>query len=428
MKALADGYLNLRVEDIGIAGTLGFGVGVCKNIPAGMPAMLGTYIKNLDNYGNYIHTSSGAIMVYIPKHYIKIVGNNYYVASIYDYADEAAANAAGYFLPRCLIDGGKIIDGYFVDKFMLGIENGVAVSKQGLIPITSNGAITGYGFADCTANSQTPTNTYGGALAVAKSRGNDFFALTAFHLSDLFFLSKAHQQAATGTTYCAWNDVSPYAPKGNNNNALADVNDTSVVFTSAGNSDYSQRALTGSGSPFAKTTHNGQASGCSWVNGNMWKTLFGFTSDGTNLYVLKESVAFKDLIDSTTDANGAFNTANFDSIGANPSSFPQIGGGAGWERLGNGTNQVFKGETDRTISDYKMTNVGLPQPTGHSSAGTTDFGNDGIYVPIAFPNTMCALGSGYWSNYSSAGVGCRDLTYSRAGSAAAVSALVCLSN
>jgi len=419
----------VRLEDIGVPGTRGFGVGIALDPPSNMLEMYGTRVKSSANYGNYIDSISGSIMVYEPKHYVKITATNAYdVKSIYDFADEAAANAAGYFLPRCFIDGGVAINGYFRDKYQLGIENNIAVSKQGLIPITSNGAIAGYGFANCTANSQTPTNNYGGALAVAKSRGNDFFATTVFHEFDLMCLSIAHQQASTGTTYCAWNDVSPYAPKGNNNNALKDVNDTSVVFTTAGNADSSQRALTGSGSPFAKTTHNGQDCGISGVNGNQWRILFGLTSDGTNLYTLKESMLFKNLIDSTIGANAAFDIANFDSLGANPSSFPEIGGTAGWEHLGNSTNQVFSGEINRTLLNYKLANAGLPLSSGYSVGGTATFGNDGVYVPSAFPNNLCALGGGNWLYSTIAGVGARYLDSSRTYSTNSVGAVLCLSN
>lgn len=426
------GNLFTRVEDIGIAGTLGFGVGICANPPADIIEMSGTRDKSSPNYGNYIHITTGSIVFYRPRHYVKITANNlFYVASIYDFKNEAEANANGYFLPRCFVDGGQIVDGYFRDKYRLGgIENNVLVSKAGLIPITSSRAVAGYGFSDCTGNSQTPTNTLGGALAVAKSRGNDWYSATTFHDFDTFIISKAHQQALGNgvTTYCAWNDVSPYAPKGNNDNALKDTNDTSVVFTSAGNADYSQRALTGSGNPLAKTTDNGQACGMVDVNGNMNSVAWGLTSNGTNLYVLKESKAFKDMVDGTSGATHAFDIANYDSIGANPSTFSQIGGTAGWARLGSGSNQVFSGETDRAEVNYKLANAGLPLAGGHDASGTVDFGNDGIYVPTAFPSALCPLSGGNWNDTTDAGVGSRNLYYSRTNSYFYVGVGACLSH
>lgn len=419
-------------EHIGVMGTLGAGVGICKKPPVGTIELAGTRDRYSPNYGNYIHVATGSIKVYIPKHYVKITADNqYYVASIYDFADEAAANAAGYFLPRCFVDGGVIIDGYFRDKYPLnGIESGVAVSKKSLIPLTSSRAVAGYGFSDCIGNSQTPTNTLGGALAVAKSRGNNYFASTVFHDFDLFCLTMAHKQALTAldTSMAAWNGVAPYFPKGNNDNALKDVNDTGVVFTTAGNVDYSQRSLTGSGVPFNKTTHNGQACGITDVNGNMNKVSWGLTSDGTNLYVLKESKTFKDMVDGTSGATHAFDVANYDSIGPNPSSFSQIGGTAGWIYLGNGSNQVFSGETDRAEVNYKLANAGLPLAGGHDASGTTAFGNDGIYVPTAFPSAMCPVSGGNWSYTTGAGVGYRVLNNSRTNSNFNVGVGACLSH
>lgn len=399
------GGVYAQENEIQPAGSAGAGVGYTLEHPSYMVGMDGYMNPHSPNFGNYYDVVSGSIMVYIPKHYVKITTDNIYTyKSIYDYDNETLASNDGYFLPRCFIDGDEIVRGYFRDKYPHNsIENNVAVSKKNMIPITSSGAVTGYGFANCTANGQTPTNNLGGSLAVAKSRGDDFYNATIFHDMDLFFIAKAHSRASTAT-YCAYKDVLPYFPKGNNNNALRDANDVTVFYTTAGNADYAQRALAGSGVPFAKTTHNGQECGIADLNGNISRPAIGLTSDGTDLYVLKESIAFKDLINSTSDANGAFNITNFDSIGANPSGFTQINGTAGYAVLGNGTNQVFSGETDRTQLNYKMTNVGLPLPSGYSSSGTDDFGKDGIYVPTAFPNHLCVLWGLYWAGSFQAGL------------------------
>ena len=421
--------ISARENEIQPAGGAGATLGYTLDHPSYMIGMDGFMNPYHPNFGLYYHVISGSIMGYIPIHYVKITaGNLYSYKSQYDYANETLANADGYFLPRCFIDGGVIIKGYFRDIFPHnGVENGIAVSKKGLIPITSNGVIAGYGFANCTGNGQTPTNTYGGALAVAKSRGDDFFSATTFHDFDIFCLAKAHQQASVGTTYCAWNDVLPYFPKGNNNNALADTDDTSVVYTTAGNVDYAQRALTGSGSPYAKTTHNGQANGICDLNGNMYKVSWGLTSDGTNLYTLKEGKYFKDMVDGISGVTHAFDIANYDSIGANPSLFTQIGGTAGFARLGSGVNQVFSGETDRTQLNYKIANAGLPLPAGHDATGTNDFGKDGIYVPVTFPNYLCPIAGLAWEGATHAGLASHSLSTSRSISSYGTGAGSCLS-
>ena len=92
-------------------------------------------------------------------------------------------------------------------------------------------------------------------------------------------LTEAHAQASTSSTYCAWYDATGVKnfPKGNNNGALKDIDDTSVTFTSAGVATSAAFALTGSGAPFAKTTHNGQACGVTDVAGNIWKINPGMT-------------------------------------------------------------------------------------------------------------------------------------------------------
>ncbi|MBX3633497.1 MAG: hypothetical protein KF695_11340, partial [Simplicispira sp.] len=70
-------------------------------------------------------------------------------------------------------------------------------------------------------------------------------------------------------------------PKGCDNNALGSTDDGTLTFTSAGAASYPNMALTGSGSNFAKTTHNGQACGIADVAGNIYKINPGMTSIGT---------------------------------------------------------------------------------------------------------------------------------------------------
>ncbi len=117
-------------------------------------------------------------------------------------------------------------------------------------------------------------NYYYGAFTAAKTRGADFFCSSRFIFSALALLSVAHGQAATGTTWCAWYDATNNFLKGNNKNALKDANDTAVTYTTDG---YLNCGLTGSGLPFAKTTHNGQTCGVADLNGNMWEINPGLT-------------------------------------------------------------------------------------------------------------------------------------------------------
>ena len=101
----------------------------------------------------------------------------------------------------------------------------------------------------------------------------------------LALLSLAHGQATTSTTYCAWFQESSAGardrifPKGNNNSG-ADVTDATCTFTVCDDGYWASRneaRKNGSGSTFAKTTHNGQACGVADLNGNQWEIVSGLS-------------------------------------------------------------------------------------------------------------------------------------------------------
>lgn len=268
------------INDIGEMGKIGFGVGICPALPAGYVALDGTDNPLSQNHGNYKY-SDGSIQCWIPAFYARIGHHSnptyatYGVNSVdiksYSYfVDIAAANAEGYFLPRCFIDGGTIKAGFFIDKYMCSNSGGIASSIKNGLPLSS--AADHNPFAGLTG---APSNTYAGAWQAAKTRGANFFVASRFIYAALALLSLAHGQAATSTTNCAWYDATGVInfPKGCNN-ALKDTNDTTVTYTSDG---YSNCGKTGSGVPFAKTTHNGQACGIADLNGLMWEISQGVT-------------------------------------------------------------------------------------------------------------------------------------------------------
>ena len=272
---------DMRINEIGIAGRVGFGVGICPTLPAGYTALAGTYTIGSDEYGNYRY-SDGSIMCWIPAYYARIghIDNQTYTAygvnsvdikPLTAFVDKAAANAAGYFIPRCFIDGGTIKSGFFIDKYMCSNNGGIASSIKNGNPLSS--AADHNPFSGLTG---APSNTYAGAWPAAKTRGAAFFVTSRFMYAALALLSLAHGQAAISATNCAWYDASGVTnfPKGCNNNALKDTNDTVVTYTSDG---YSNCGKTGSGVPFAKTTHNGQNCGVADLNGLMWEISQGVT-------------------------------------------------------------------------------------------------------------------------------------------------------
>lgn len=274
------------VNDIGNPNELGYGVGICPNLPEGYTELAGTWLKHDEEHGNYRY-SDGSIQCWVPAFWARIghASNPTYATygvnsvdtkPISYFADKAAANAAGYFLPRCFVDGGVIKDGVFVDKYMCSNNGGIASSIKNGDPLSSSAAHNQ--FAGLTG---APSNTYGGAWAAAKTRGSRFFVCSRFIYAALALLSLAHGQAVSDGVNCAWFDKTRTSnfPKGCNNNARKDVNDTAVAYTSDG---YSSCGKTGSGVPFAKTTHNGQACGIADLNGLLWEISQGITCIATS--------------------------------------------------------------------------------------------------------------------------------------------------
>ena len=283
-----------RVNDIGIPGTLGFGVAICPAVPADISPRQGTTDRLNDAYGNYTNNSDSSVLVWIARFFMRIghSGNPTFAAygvnsidikSVYDFADEATANAQGYYTHRAFFNNGQMQQGFFRDKYDCSLTNGNTASSIALgMPLVSGPGAGQTGFAACTANGQTPTNTLGGAVQAARSRGSKWVPETVFMADALTRLSEAHAQAATSATHCAWYSAGlTNFPKGNNSGALRDANDTTVQFTTAGAAVAAAFALAGSGAPFNKTTHNGQNNGVSGVNGNIFKINPGLTCIAT---------------------------------------------------------------------------------------------------------------------------------------------------
>ena len=408
---------------IGVAGEQGFGVGIYPGtLASGFSVMSGTTDKASFNYGNYQY-SDGSIMVFVPLFYYRIgsaSSPNYAkygadaidIASAKDFASESEANAAGYALHRAFKDGGAVKSGFFIDKY-LASKNGTTScrSVQNGVPISLT-RTTGYtmsnGMAGC-------TGILADAVVLSRARGAGVFNVASIFMYDaLAKLSLAHGQAATGTAACAWYDAAGTTnfPKGCNNGALADVNDATVTFTTAGDTGNANKPKTGSASNLAKTTHNGQVSGVTDINGSIYQVMLGLTQAGTsatdttvittgNAYLLKPSVALTSLTGGFGSATDAWGTAsslatNYDAI----SGFLPWGGATGFVRFGNRSEQVFSGAASGT--DYLRSCSGIANQSGMSAVGTNQFGNDQCYqygVANPFPVT-----SGKWDDSAGAGV------------------------
>jgi hypothetical protein len=383
------------VYGIGTVGKIGFGVSclTALEIPEGFTIGTGYYTLGAPDYAR-LYDASGSHMTAIRKHWFKITGN------LFEFSNRSLT---GYVLPRMFINGGSERPFVLVDIYACGNENGVFVSKPNIAPCSTNASNN-----PISALTGTPANNYGGLYKAVKTRGANYVLTPRWIYQHLALMAKAHGEAATSTAACAYIDVNPKMPKGNLNNALRDVNDASVTFTPSG---FSNQALSGSGKPFAKTTHNGQDCGIADLNGNMWEVASGFIrTDTDGFLMLKESVDFRTIVDDTTGATGAYNVALYDVIDISD----VIDANSGWSYFGNGAEQVFSMSTDRNSIDYRKTMLGIPTATGHSSDGTTEFGNDGIYRWLV--NSMACSVGGSWGYSSDAGLFASNLSDPRTSS------------
>lgn len=299
-----------RINDIGKAGNVGFGVGICppQLVPDGFTPMNGYDNPMSDNYGNYQY-KDGSICVYIPRFYYKITagaGTVIVIASTWDYATMAAANAAGYAMHRAFIDGGVHQMGFFVDKYensknAWGTGYIASSIKNGLPLSTASTHNPIYSAVPGEALTATAANDYSNTLTAAHARDGVNGAVNAssiwhvqsrFQWSALAMLSLAHGQAATSTAWNAWYNATYNYPLGLNNNNLtnADVDVAGLVYTwdnyAANNS-----GKAGSGVPFNKTTHNGQACGVADMNGNIYEVNIGMTCIASTMAITGASQA-----------------------------------------------------------------------------------------------------------------------------------------
>ena len=392
------------VNNIGVPGQQGFGVGIAPELPSGFAKLYGTDDPASDTYGNYMY-SDGSVMCYVPAFFYKYgTGSNGLALNVCNikpfdaYDSVATANAAGYALHRAFYNGGSIRPGFFVDKYLCSHNAGVASSIKNGIPLSSaaRGSLANETFADLTG---APTNAYHGAIVAAKTRGSRFFCNTRFIHAALALLANAHASASTGTTYCAWYSAgSTNYPKGCNNNALGDANDATIAYVSDGNGTYAGAAKTGSANFFAKTTHNGQSCGVADLNGVLLEIELGFTSNSTNYFLLNTAVDVATITGGNTLATDAWGATGLAAM------YTDIGATYGPLTASN-SNKVF-GSAAQVLSEatsgtaWAAAGAGIPLLAG--VGGSNQFGND--YMLDYRPNELCVVSGGGWGSGANAGV------------------------
>lgn len=380
-----------NINNIGIPGQPGFGVGICPGpLPSGMNPLPGYSDPLSDNYGNYMY-SDGSIMVWIPAFYYKCgTGANGLAINQVAIApfNSTTAAGSGYALHRAFYDGGAMQQGVFVDKYQASNNGGVASSIKNGNPLSSDAAHNGFSMVGA-------ANYYYGAIDAAKSRGSNFFCNSRFIFAALAMLSYAHAQDSSSTTYCAWYHATNNFPKGCNNNALGDAQDGSVLFLSDG---YSACGKTGSANLFARTTHNGMNSGVCDLNGNMWEVTPGLTSNGTNLYVLKTTARMKSVTSSNTLATDLWGATGIAALYDDLGTSYQAWAGSSTAKYYGSASQVFSEGVSGNAWNY----AGAGGPLTAGVGGTNAFGND--YFIDYKPNELCPISGGSWNASSTAGV------------------------
>lgn len=276
---------------VGSAGQQGFGVGVYGGDPAdltamGLTPMEGCADPTSDNYGNYIHTN-GSIMCCIPafcyrlgkdtapsyrrdgEDALEIKDATEFPQFSHDAVFSSPDFGNDWILHRAFVDGNKLKSAFFIDKYLCSNVNDQAASVKNADWLMCCNNTTKPFFTK--SISGTVGQAYD-AITLSRARGDYYSLVTCYQWSAISILSLAHGQAATSADACAWFDAKRTAnfPKGATKEYGWDYSDDSISYTYHSHS--TSFAKTGSGTPFNKTTHNGQASGVADVAGmcNQW--------------------------------------------------------------------------------------------------------------------------------------------------------------
>ena len=371
----------------------------------GLTPMPGYNDPSNNNYGNY-KNSDGSVFVFIPKFYYsfnckpeetyyqdtltysgltaeqlaQIVTRspmNYMVmASGKVFENEAEANEHGFILHRAFIDGGREKSGFFIMKYLasrgtdgtsdkaLSVKNGKTISLT-----TDSNYIPSSSMPGCNGNVKD-------TIILSKTINPNLNCASIFMYSALAMQSKFIGTIVTSTDQCAWYDLNLVTnfPKGCNS-SLSDVNDSSVTYTE----QYNNKPITGSGTPFNKTTHNGLNNGVTDLNGSVWQAVTGVTSRGDK--ILKESAKLSDItIDNVDSTSASIYDTNSSPYIPNPNYWGNSSSSS-WRKAVNGLSRALEGVYP------------ISAQLGCSNNGLDEFGKDDCTANINHSAVFC---SGAW--------------------------------
>lgn len=373
------------------AGQQGFGVGVYGGYPSdliamGLTPMQGCKNPASENYGNYKHTN-GSVMCCVPAFCYRL-GNSTAPSYSRDganaleikdasefpqfkhnkaFSDGDADFGDGWILHRAFVDGGKMKNCFFMDKYLCS-NNG---SNQAA-------SIKNADWLMCyNKSSSYTTKTMGGdgcgydAITFSRARGDHYSLTTVYQWSAMAMLSLAHGQAATSASYCAWYDSAHTTnfPKGATNEGGTDYNDSSIKYNAHSNDPVF--AKTGSSNYAEKVSHNGQLCGIMDVAGMCNQLCIGATNKTSyKVALMKLSVSAHDFTkDNRVDdsLHEAFKTG----FGSGPKNFSGLRNGksgtANWASCGviptsTSANSLFGNDE---YYEYYSADVGLRTGLGY---------------------------------------------------------------
>ena len=384
----------------GEIGGFGAGVAYMPTIAAslGLTAMDGASERTHENFGNFVDSRNN-VFVCIPMMYYKADTNTRIDELMGVPKVEVSYIAKDGYAPFYAFkkSNGEYVPCVFVSKYTMskGSDNKPAFVKYA-DPVSSDASYNGiHQFRDVEANNI-------GFFTAIRMLGSNYCLHYAALRFVYYMVAEAHKQKAilrfgarskVPSSICAYLDIAPYYPKGNNIN-WSDANDTSLKYVRAGSgtsqgSNYGV-GKTGSATNLAKTTFNGQKCGIADMGGNMCEVDGGYISDSTQTYILKGIDTLKSL-----NKDNYNNTAFF--VGLNLENRRTTSA----YMCGNGTNPLFT--FSNSGNDYNCDNFLIPLASGMSSNGTDAYGKDQNF-PLG--NGRAPTFAGYFNYSGSCGLLC----------------------
>lgn len=354
----------------------GFGGGLASDKALqrlGLEKLSGTEDRDSINFANYIHKATESIMHFTPAMYQKITyerGAPYYGIKI----EYSTTKKEGYVLNRSFINAGKMIEGFFMDKYFNSIKDGKNVSVRNGIPLSVHGS--------CQPISQLGVAmVYGGFIDAARVRGGTFLTpvyMWRHYLNLMLAKYQACYNRGNLQENIAWCSTTPHVVRGCHNNALGDQHDGTVKYEATGDGRGGKTGGVKTDLELKKISILGDGASPCDFNGVMFQILQGVNGKDSKLGILRNDADIQSL----TYAN-AHNHDYYDYF-----AIPFTG----WGWYGGGNDQCLCGATAEDTDAWRLDCLGIPKAQYKSSV--ENFGGDKICL-YAADKVMPTVGA-YW--------------------------------